>query len=286
MNGFNNKLKVLRIDSGFTQSELGQKLDVSSKVISKWENGESMPACDMLPAIADVFDISIDSLFDRVRDDNVDVKSIVRKYGYEHAYSIPEIQHLFSYVVLGMQERDNADCGCYSDQALKDISDELVSLIENNDDRPQCHLINKEYGIVNYLCDGFYISTMTYCERGKFDDLIETNYPIIRRLFEALSLDGADRLVKFFLNTNEKTSFTLDHLIKKTATDEQAARSFLDVLFSMNEISSEAVIQKEMAMLDGTETEVYSFYPYNETNMLKTVLLSAILLLKERGGYR
>lgn len=286
MNNFNNKLKELRINSGLTQSELGAKLDINPKVISKWENGESLPSCDLLPAIADVFNISIDAFFDRVCDDVVDIKSIVRKFGYEHAYSIPDIQHLFSYMVVGMQERENIDMGCYSDDTLKEISDHLISLIENKDLRPQCHLINKEFGIVNYLCDGFHISTMTQCRSEQFDELVETNYPKMRNLFEALSLDGSDRLVKFFLNTKENTTFTLEHLISETETDEQTARIFLDVMFELNNSSSELVIQMEKAMLNGKETEIYSFYPYNQTNMLKTVLLSSVLLLKEKGGYR
>ena len=213
MNNFNNKFKELRINSGLTQSELGAKLDVNPKVISKWENDESLPSCDLLPAIADVFNISIDALFDRVYDNGVDITSIVRKFGYEHAYSILDIQHLFSYMILGMQERENVDMGCYTDEALKEISNCLLSLIENKDSRPQCHLINKEFGIVNYLCDGFHISTMTYCETNKFDELIETNYPKMRNLFEALSLDGADKLVKFFLNTKENTTFTISKIL-------------------------------------------------------------------------
>lgn len=286
MNNLNAKLKKLRINSGLTQAELGTKLNINPKVISKWENGESLPSADILPAIADVYEIGIDELFGRISEKSVDIKAIVRKYGYDHAYNIPDIQNLFSYIVLGMQERDNVDCGCYSAQSLKEISDELASLIENNDDRPQCHLINREYGIVNYVCDGFRIGSMTCCEADVFDELVETNYSVLRRLFEALSLDGADRLVRFFLNTNENVSFTLEYLIKKTATEERVAKSFLDVLFSMTKISREAVIQKESAVLDGKETEIYTFYPGNETNILKTVVLSAILLLKERGGYR
>ena len=286
MNFINFKIKELRVNKGLTQTELGEKLGVNSKVISKWENGESLPSCELLPHIAELFNISIDTLFDRVSDNNIDIKAIVRKYGYLHAYSIPDIQYLFSYMVLGMSERENKDMGCYSDIALTEISNELVSLIENKDSRPQCHLINKEFGIVNYLCDGFHISTMTHCEAEKFDELIETNYHKMCRFFKALSLDGADRLLKFFLNTNENISFTLDYLIKKTETEEQVARSFIDVLFLMNQPARELVIQKEKAMIDGKATEIYSFYPYNETNMLKNVLLSIILLVKDRGGYR
>lgn len=286
MNNLNAKLKELRINSGLTQAELGTKLNINPKVISKWENGESLPSADLLPAIADVYEIGIDELFGRISENSVDIKAIVRKYGYDHAYHIPDVQHLFSYMVLGMQERDNRDSGCYSDEALKEISDELSSLIENDDNRPQCHLINRAYGAINYLCEKFYISTMTHCESDKFDELVEACYPKARFLFEVLCLDGADRLVKFFLNTNENVSFTLDHLVAKTETENENAKRFVEFLFSMNYASRETVIQKETVMLNGKETEMYSYFPYNETNMLKNVVLSAILLFKERGGYR
>ena len=67
-----------------------------------------------------------------------------------------------------MQEREDKDSGFYTNKALEEISNDLVSFIENNDSRPQCKLINKEYGIVNYLLNNFRITTMTYCEKEKF----------------------------------------------------------------------------------------------------------------------
>ena len=286
MNSINLNIKELRVNKGLTQTELGEKIGVNPKVISKWENNESLPSSDLLPQIADVFEISIDKLFNRISDNNIDIFSIVRKFGYDNANNIPQIQHLFSYIILGMQEREDKDSGFYTNKALEEISNDLVSFIENNDSRPQCKLINKEYGIVNYLLNNFRITTMTYCEKEKFDELIAENYPKMQKLFETLSLDGSESLVKFFLNTNENVSFTLDYLIAITKVDEKVAKSFLDVLFAMNNSSKELVIQKETAMIDGKITEIYNFYPYNETNMLKTVLLSAVLLLKDKGGYR
>ena len=286
MNSINLNIKELRVNKGLTQTELGEKIGVNPKVISKWENNESLPSSDLLPQIADVFEISIDKLFNRISDNNIDIFSIVRKFGYDNADNIPQIQHLFSYIILGMQEREDKDSGFYTNKALEEISNDLVSFIENNDSRPQCKLINKEYGIVNYLLNNFRITTMTYCEKEKFDELIAENYPKMQKLFETLSLDGSESLVKFFLNTNENVSFTLDYLIAITKVDENVAKSFLDVLFAMNNSSKELVIQKETAMIDGKITEIYNFYPYNETNMLKTVLLSAVLLLKDKGGYR
>ncbi len=47
---------------GFTQRALAQKLNVTFQAISKWENGASYPDVTLLPQLAALLDISIDSL--------------------------------------------------------------------------------------------------------------------------------------------------------------------------------------------------------------------------------
>lgn len=47
---------------GFTQQALAEKLNISFQAISKWENGTSCPDIELLPQLAAVLDISIDSL--------------------------------------------------------------------------------------------------------------------------------------------------------------------------------------------------------------------------------
>ncbi len=49
--------------NSMTQEELARKLNVSAQAVSKWEQQLSSPDISLLPVIADVFDISIDSLF-------------------------------------------------------------------------------------------------------------------------------------------------------------------------------------------------------------------------------
>lgn len=55
-------ISVLRKKSGMTQKELGDKLFVSDKAISRWEREESAPEISLLPAIAEVFGVTIDEL--------------------------------------------------------------------------------------------------------------------------------------------------------------------------------------------------------------------------------
>ena len=58
------QIAKLRKENNITQEELAKKLDVSAQAVSKWENGGS-PDLEMLPKIADYFDVSIDYLFGR-----------------------------------------------------------------------------------------------------------------------------------------------------------------------------------------------------------------------------
>ena len=57
-------ISILRKKKGVTQEELARYVCVSAQAVSKWENG-GVPDVDLLPRIADYFEISIDTLFDR-----------------------------------------------------------------------------------------------------------------------------------------------------------------------------------------------------------------------------
>lgn len=61
---FSTTLQTLRKNRGVTQEQLATHLGVSPQAVSKWENG-SYPDGDLLPQIADFFEVSIDSLYGR-----------------------------------------------------------------------------------------------------------------------------------------------------------------------------------------------------------------------------
>lgn len=52
----------LRKQRGLTQEQLANILNVSVTAVSKWENGNNRPDIEILPDLADVFQVSIDSL--------------------------------------------------------------------------------------------------------------------------------------------------------------------------------------------------------------------------------
>lgn len=52
-----------RKEKGLTQAEIGEKLGVTYKAVSKWENGRSMPDISIMQALCDTLDISLNELF-------------------------------------------------------------------------------------------------------------------------------------------------------------------------------------------------------------------------------
>jgi transcriptional regulator with XRE-family HTH domain len=55
-------ISVLRRANGMTQKELGDKLYVSDKTVSRWERDECLPELSLIPAIAEIFGVTTDEL--------------------------------------------------------------------------------------------------------------------------------------------------------------------------------------------------------------------------------
>ena len=64
---FNEKLMELRKQRGWSQEELGNRLNVTRQTISKWELSQTTPEMDKLVEISQLFDISLDELLNNPR---------------------------------------------------------------------------------------------------------------------------------------------------------------------------------------------------------------------------
>lgn len=62
MKAIAEKLKKLRMDNGFSQEKLAEKLMVSRQAVSKWENGEALPDMENMIALARLYGTSLDEL--------------------------------------------------------------------------------------------------------------------------------------------------------------------------------------------------------------------------------
>ncbi|MBQ2930793.1 MAG: helix-turn-helix transcriptional regulator [Clostridia bacterium] len=55
-------LQELRKEQGLTQEQLGEKLHISGKTISRWETGTYMPPVEMLLALSELYGVSMNEL--------------------------------------------------------------------------------------------------------------------------------------------------------------------------------------------------------------------------------
>ena len=60
-------VSLLRKKKGMTQTELAEKLNISNRTVSKWENGDGYPDITILPELAQLLDVSVDELLNGER---------------------------------------------------------------------------------------------------------------------------------------------------------------------------------------------------------------------------
>ena len=65
MNKFAEQVNTLRREFNLSRAQLAEKLNVSVRLISYWENGQRECDFDMLIKLADFFEVSVDYLLGR-----------------------------------------------------------------------------------------------------------------------------------------------------------------------------------------------------------------------------
>ena len=76
------QIAALRKERGIKQEELAGAVGVSPQAVSKWENG-GVPDTELIPKIADFFEVSCDKLFGRSISDYADLRTALAKKIFE-----------------------------------------------------------------------------------------------------------------------------------------------------------------------------------------------------------
>lgn len=109
---FQNRLKKLRKDNGYSLEALGEELELSKSVLSYYENGKRFPNITTLKRISDFFDVSFDYLVGndrrvvsennktRLHMSNGEIKFIkeIRKYDMAHQKIISDPERTAKFV--------------------------------------------------------------------------------------------------------------------------------------------------------------------------------------------
>lgn len=59
---FNENLKTLRKEKGFSQEQLATRLNIVRQTVSKWEQGISVPDAELLIKLAEVLNVNVSDL--------------------------------------------------------------------------------------------------------------------------------------------------------------------------------------------------------------------------------
>lgn len=125
---FGNVLKSLRLDNKLTQKELGEKLNVSQRVIGYYEKGERFPDQNTLFRIADFFDISIDYLLGKSNTRSYDN---VKEYDNNHS-DLPDkfttAQDAMKYILMQpvLMSYGSCDLDKLNEDDLIDFANDLL----------------------------------------------------------------------------------------------------------------------------------------------------------------
>lgn len=77
---FSEQISTLRKQANMTQENLAEKCDVSRQAVAKWESGESIPDVYKMSQIANIFDVSLETLV--WGDDKSDTEESIAKSIY------------------------------------------------------------------------------------------------------------------------------------------------------------------------------------------------------------
>lgn len=56
-------LKAARVNAGFTQSVVAEKLNISVGTLKNWESGKTFPKQPQIEALCELYSVSYDNLF-------------------------------------------------------------------------------------------------------------------------------------------------------------------------------------------------------------------------------
>jgi len=125
-------LKKYRLMKELTQEDVAEYLGITAQSVSKWERGESYPDITLLPALANIFETSVDRLLgmDTIRAD--ETRRNIHKTAVEHQQSgdYPMAEKTYREALLIYPNDPGMMLGLAGTLALKGSTAEAIELME------------------------------------------------------------------------------------------------------------------------------------------------------------
>lgn len=127
-----SNLKKYRILKELTQEDVAEFLGITPQSVSKWERGESYPDITLLPALANIFETSVDLLLgmDTIRAEETRYNIHKKAVEYQRNGNLDMAEKTYRDALLIYPNKPGMILGLASTLALKGDTEEAIELIE------------------------------------------------------------------------------------------------------------------------------------------------------------
>ena len=186
-------LRQLRLEKGFTQEDLANRIGVTGQAVGKWERDECYPDITLLPGLAKLFDVTVDKLIGmedfNMRQKTIDIQN--RKYELAYQYKYDELVEFLE------EENRNNPNECVVDLAI------ALALAGDTSERPM--------RLVEQAIED---KSRSYKARG-------TMYALLCFLYQRYELtEKAEKLARSLPHAWESRELLLPHFLEKTEREE------------------------------------------------------------------
>ncbi len=125
-------LKKYRMKKELTQEDVAQLLGITPQSVSKWERGESYPDITLLPALANIFETSVDLLIgmDTIRAEETRYNIHKKAVAYQRSGDLDIAEQTYREALLIYPNKPGMILGLASTLALKGETEEAIELME------------------------------------------------------------------------------------------------------------------------------------------------------------
>jgi len=124
-------LRILRKGKDLTQEEVAEKLSVSPQSVSKWERGDTLPDITLLPALANLYKVTVDALIGMDKINDRQTRNAVFTSAHNHLRSgdIDTAIEVFSKALITFPDDEGIMSDLAMSLALDDSPDKLSQAI-------------------------------------------------------------------------------------------------------------------------------------------------------------
>lgn len=125
-------LKKYRMLKNLTQEDVAEYLGITPQSVSKWERGESYPDITFLPALANIFETSVDLLIgmDTIRAEETRYSIHKKAVEYQRSGDYDMAEKTYRDALLIYPNKPGMILGLASTLALKGNTEEAIELME------------------------------------------------------------------------------------------------------------------------------------------------------------